>query len=241
MRDIQTIEYVFGAARGALLIVGIAYVFYESWLALIPMLPLSVFYMWEWLSDCSHKKEIEFRGQFKDSIEIMSTSLKAGYSVENAIRETSKELQSLYRPDSRIVREYSQMVYKLSLNITVETVLEEFSENVQQEDVYNFVTVFSAAKKSGGDSISLIRDAVKIISGKIETEREIETLLASKKLEFHIMCLIPFGVICYLKVTFREFLSVLYGNITGVVVMSICLFVYLLAYRMGRKIIQIEV
>ena len=109
------------------------------------------------------------------------------------------------------------------------SVLEEFAIRTGQEDVENFVNVFTAAKISGGDSISVIRNAVKIISEKIDTEKEIHTMLASKKLEFEIMCAVPFVIILYMKMTFGDFLEVLYGNTAGMIVMSICLAVYIAA------------
>ena len=107
------------------------------------------------------------------------------------------------------------MIRKLKIHIPVGQVLSEFAENVEQEDVDNFVTVFTTAQKSGGDSIVIIKDAVKVISEKMETEKEIQTMIASKKLEFEIMSMIPFGMIGYMKLTFGDFLKVLYGNPAG--------------------------
>ena len=39
---------------------------------------------------CAVKKEKEFRVQFSNAIQAMGAALKAGYSVENAIREAEK-------------------------------------------------------------------------------------------------------------------------------------------------------
>ena len=172
-------------------------------------------------------KEQEFRRQFRDSIQTMAGALKAGYSVENAIRETNRDLIGMYDANTRIRKEYGQM--------------NEFAAEVKQEDVTNFITVYAAAKVSGGDSIAIIRDAARTIGEKIDTEREIQTMLAAKKLEFEIMSVIPFIMILYMKMTFGEFLSVLYGTWTGCIVMSICLVLYLGAYRFGRRILQIEI
>ena len=147
----------------------------------------------------------------------------------------------MYGEDTRIRIEYARMTHQLDMNMTAEDVLSGFAERTGQEDVENFVNVFSAAKKSGGDSISVIRNAVKIISEKIDTEKEIQTMLASKKLEFDIMCAVPFVIILYMKLTFGDFLSILYGNMTGAVIMSICICVYMGAYSLGRRIIRIEV
>lgn len=84
-------------------------------------------------------------------------------------------------------------------------------------------------------------DSGVLISGKIDTEQEIQTMFASKKLEFEIMCAVPFFIILYMKLTFGEFLSVLYENAAGRCFMTICLIAYIAAYSFGRKIIHIEV
>lgn len=197
--------------------------------------------MKDWVQDKARQKERQFRSQFRDSIQAMSAALKAGYSVENAICETKKDILPMHDKDTRIVKEYERMTVRLNMNCTASQVLKEFSERVKQEDVENFVNVFAAANISGGDSISIIRNAVRVISEKIETEKEIDTLIASKKLEFDIMCAVPFIIIFYMKITFGDFLQILYGTAAGTITMSICLAVYIAAYRLGRKIIRIEV
>ena len=191
--------------------------------------------------DLSEKKEREFLGQFKDSIQAVAAGLKAGYSVENAIRGAGRDIEPLYGPDKRIRREFSLMTRQLDMNMSTGAVLDEFAGRTGQEDVENFVNVFAAAKKSGGDSIAIIRNAVQLISDRIDTEKEIRTMIASQKLEFDIMCVVPFAIILYMKATFGEFLGALYGNAAGVCVMTVCLLLYVAAYRTGRKIIRIEV
>ena len=217
------------------------YVFYDSFLPAPVLIPVWLLYIKDWLEDQSKKKEQEFMQQFKDSIQAAASLLKAGYSVENAIREAGKDLAPMYAEDARIRKEYARMTHQLDMNMTAEDVLAGFAKRTGQEDVENFVNVFSAAKKSGGDSIAIIRNAVKVISEKIDTEKEIQTMLASKKLEFDIMCAVPFVIILYMKLTFGDFLNILYGNITGAVIMSICICVYIGAYSFGRRIIRIEV
>lgn len=219
----------------------LAYLFYNTWIAVVVLLPVSVLYLREWRAESCRKKEAEFRKQFRDGMQFIASSLKVGYSVENAIREAEKDLRPLYPENSRIREEFIQMVHKLDMNLTAEQVLKEFAKQVQQEDAENFVTVFATAKRTGGDSIAILKDTVRMIGDKIETEREIQTLLAAKKLEFQVMCVIPLGMVLYMRMAFPEFLSVLYGSFPGIVLMTACLSVYAFAYRMGKKMIQIEV
>ena len=218
-----------------------AYVFYDSFAASVLMIPVGIFYMRDCISDLEEKKEREFLGQFRDSIQAVAAELKAGYSVENAIRGAGRDMEPLYGPDKRIRREFSLMIRQLDMNMAAGPVLEAFAGRTGQEDVENFVNVFAAAKKSGGDSIAVIRNAVRLISDRIDTEKEIRTMIASQKLEFDIMCVVPFAIILYMKVTFGEFLGALYGNAAGICVMTICLLIYAAAYRTGRKIVRIEV
>lgn len=241
LQDIKKSEYILGTIKTTAVFLLILYVFYGTFAAAPFLIPVWFLYMRDWIRDTAGKKEQQFRVQFRDSIQEMSAVLKAGYSVENAIREVSRELVPLYDKESRIRKEYDRMTHQLELKMPVAEVLEQFAERTGQEDVEDFVNVFAAAKKSGGDSITIIRNAVRIISGKIDTEKEIQTMIASNKLEFEIMCAVPFAIILYMKLTFGEFLSVLYGNMAGMIIMTVCLCVYIAAYCIGRRIIRIEV
>lgn len=229
------------AGKSVSLVLLAAYVFYDSFGVALILIPAGIFYMRDCIVDLSEKKEREFLGQFKDSIQAVAAGLKAGYSVENAIRGAGRDIEPLYGPDKRIRREFSLMTRQLDMNMSTGAVLDEFAGRTGQEDVENFVNVFAAAKKSGGDSIAIIRNAVQLISDRIDTEKEIRTMIASQKLEFDIMCVVPFAIILYMKATFGEFLGALYGNAAGVCVMTVCLLLYVAAYRTGRKIIRIEV
>ena len=205
------------------------------------MVPIALLYVKNWEEECCKQKKEEFREQFRESIQTLSAILKVGYSVENATRETWKEICPIYKKKTRIIKEYETMVHQLDLNMTAEEVMKQFADRVKEEDVENFVTVFGAAKRLGGDSIAIIRHAADAIGEKMEVEREIQVMLTSKKLEFKIMCVIPFVIILYMRSAFPEFMAVLYGNLAGTLFMTICLMVYLTAYQLGKKMTQIEV
>lgn len=66
-------------------------------------------------------------------------------------------------------------------------------------------------------------------------------MLAAKKYEFRVMSVIPYGMIGYMNLSFSEFMDGLYGNALGIGVMSGCLAIYLGAYYLGFKMIEIEV
>ncbi len=218
-----------------------AWLYYRSAWALPILLP---YWIWNYKNmekDCIYKKKTEFLTQFKEMIQSMASALNTGYSVENAVKETQKELQLLYAKDSIICREMAIIVRQLRVQIPMEQILEEFAERVRMEDVKNFSAVFSAAKRSGGDMIAIIQNTVEQMSGRIEVKREIDTLLAAKRYEFKVMSAIPYIIIAYMSLSFPEFMSSLYGNVIGIGVMTICLVIYMGACALGAKLVDIEV
>ena len=87
----------------------------------------------------------------------------------------------------------------------------------------------------------MIRTTVSCIRQKQETVAEIETVLTGKMTEQKVMSLMPLLILLYVRLTSPEFLSGMYGNLTGRAVMTVCLLIYAVAYLWGKKIVGIEV
>ena len=81
--------------------------------------------------------------------------------MENAINEVQRDLQILYDRLALIVREFTYMVRQRKLNVTAEAAWKDFATRVALSEVDTFVTVFSLAKRSGGDSILIIKNALR--------------------------------------------------------------------------------
>ena len=132
-------------------------------------------------------------------------------------------------------------MFQLQFKEAVQALATALNVGYSVENVQTFVTIFVMAKRSGGDMIGIIRNTVQQMSEKADIRREIGTIIASKKLEFKVMSAIPFGMICYMKFSFPEFMGILYGNVAGVVIMTICFLGYVIAYKAGKRIVEIEV
>lgn len=127
------------------------------------------------------KGKRRFERQFQDALQSLEAQLNVGYSMENAIKEVQRDLQIMYDRHTLIVREFTYMVRQLNLNVTAEAAWKDFAARVALPEVDTFVTVFSLAKRSGGDSILIIKNAVRQLGDKAEVKREIDTVIAAKK------------------------------------------------------------
>ena len=63
--------------------------------------------------------------------------------------------------------------------------------------------------------------------------------ISAKKMEQTIMDLVPFGIILYIDATTPGFFDSLYHNAAGMALMTALMAVYLAAYLMAEKILDI--
>ena len=179
--------------------------------------------------------------EFKDAMQSVTAALQAGYSMENAWRESEKEMTELYGEEGVFVQELHQMNQALAVNQPIEKLLYEFAMRSGCEDIRNFSEVFLFAKRSGGDFQKIIQNTIHHISDKIEVEKEIQTVISAKKMEQKVMNVIPVFILFYLNLTSGDFLEPLYGNALGVCVMTGALMAYLGAIILEKRIMAIKV
>lgn len=189
------------------------------------------------LEERNKKVAMEFQTMLKN----VSSSLLAGFSLENAFVEAEKELKQMYGEKSYMFLELQNINKKVGMNIPLEEPLEDLAERTGMEDIYNFIDILSFAKRAGGNFVEIIDNTINKMWAKYETAREIDVAISAKKLEQKVMSVIPVVLLAYMKLTSAEYMSVLYGNVAGVLFMTVCLFAYGGSIHLAGKILQIKV
>lgn len=219
----------------------ICYLFYDSCKAAVLILPFAFIDYHNMRERKREEQKHRLTLQFKAMIEALVTSLNAGYSLEHAFQDAKKDLALLYNRQDFIFKELDAILSGLKMNIPLERLLKNFGERSDIDDINNFANVVMAAKRSGGNLIRIIQKTVNSIADKIAVEEEIKTLIAAKVLEEHIMMIMPYGIIFYLRVSNGEFLEVLYHNALGVMLMTLFLIMIYAADIWASKIMEIRV
>lgn len=179
--------------------------------------------------------------EFKEGILLLSSFLSAGYSVENAFSASVRELNLLYGEEGLISKEFSHIVNQIRMNRSVEQALSEFAGRSGLDDVKNFTEVFAAAKRSGGELVSIISHTADVIRDKVQVRQEIRTMTASKQFEQKIMNMIPFFIVLYIDMTSPGFFDIMYSTEIGKILMTICMAIYITAFAAAKKIMEIEI
>jgi len=191
-------------------------------------------------SICEKNRKI-LKNQFREMILSMATNLKVGYSPENAFLEAYVDLRNIYGTNSKIFYELEIMKKGLSVNRSFESLLRDFEKNCKVEEITEFVDIFCLAEKTGGNLVEIIDSTANMISQKISVDEEIEVIIRAGKLERQLMMVIPFLIIFYIESTNKNFFAPLYHNVSGILVMSVCLGIYFVAVKVSEKIVSIRV
>lgn len=225
-------------SEAVILILLVSYLFYHSLLAVWLILPFYPIFLKIRARQLCRQQKQELCQQFKETIFSVAAALNAGYSVENAWREAMDEMIQMYGEDALMVQELRYIMAHLSMNVPLEDLLEDFAKRSDLEDVSSFCQVFFFAKRSGGDFIGIIRTTSDRIGKKIELQRQLAADLAARKLESRIMNLVPLAILLYLDLMSPGYFDMLYGNLSGICIMSVCLIVYLAAYALSERMMQ---
>ncbi len=234
-------EGALAVLEGACVVAMIGYFFYRSWLACLFLLPVFVLFMRERKRELAKKRRQELSLQFKDLVLALSANVKAGYSIENALRESYRDVELLYGADSPICLEVRHMLRGLENNVILEKLLYDLGVRSRLPDIMQFADVFLIAKRSGGNLTEILEKTAGVIEQKIETDKEIQLMIGARKMEQKIMNMVPFLIIFYIGTTSQGFFDVLYHNLIGAVVMTVCLLFYGAAYLLSKRIVEIEV
>lgn len=218
-----------------------AYVFYRSILSFFFLFPIVIFVLIKKKNECKIERKQKLTIEFREMMNSCIANLGAGYSIENSFINSYRDMLLLFGKESYITKELGLIAKALKNNRNIEDLLEDFGNRSHVSDIKDFAEVFKIAKRTGGDLSEMIGSTADVINEKIEVKRKIETIISAKKYEQSIMNIVPFGIILYLDMTSPGFFDSLYHNVTGILIMTAMLVIYLIAYFLAEKITTIEV
>lgn len=219
-------------------VVMLAYFFYRSVWALIPLSLVGVCLFLYRTKEAAEKEKKYLSEQFRECILAVSSSLQAGYSVENAFVECHQDMEMMFGKDALICEELICIKRGLHINLSLEELLLDLAQRSGCEDIEEFAKVFSLAKRNGGNMAEIIRNTAGRIGKKMELQKEVELQLSGRKMEMTIMKIIPFAILLYVNMGNPGYFDTLYHNVSGVLIMTVCLAVYLAAAVLGEVIMQ---
>ena len=184
------------------------------------------------------RKKRELREEYRDAIITMINAMESGYSLEGSIKKAYDVVGIMHGEKSIMAKELIRMDGRVKIGITVEEVFAEFALRSGLKEAAILSGAISITKRHGDNVVELMKMVADLIGNEIKTEKEISVLIASKRYEHLIMCVVPVAMIMYMRITSFDIIKNLYQGYFGRIFMFICMVVYFIAIYIGIHMLR---
>lgn len=184
-----------------------------------------------------NKRIKELRLQFRDLLESLSNSYTVGMTGNRAFHAAYDDMKIEHGEKAYITKEMKLICdARDTQGIEIKDGLKDFAQRSGIDDVLSFAGVFEVSSELGGDIAKVIRETRDIISDKIEIELEIQTMVTSQKSQLNVLAIMPFVMVLLTKSFNTDT-----GSSLVIIVKVIAMAMFIFAYWLGLKIVNIKV
>jgi len=188
-----------------------------------------------WLKSAQKKKRRQFNNQLADALLVLANSLRAGFSLLQAMEMVSQEMPN------PISGEFQLALREMTYGTATETALVHLSERVGSDVLDLLVTAMLIQRQAGGNLAEVLLNIHATIQNRLRIQQEIKTLTAQGRISGYIIAVLPFGIAAVLSVLNPDYLSILFTNRIGLAMLAGGLISQCIGFIIIRKIITIEV
>lgn len=185
------------------------------------------------------KRKTHLRNAFSDFIYSVSSSVRAGKTLEKSLLETEETLRLVYGSESPICDFVKEIkVRMMELREPPQKALSLVAGKTGLAEIELFAEICTVCTETGGNLPSAIEKTESLLTERIEAELRIESRLSEKKLELRILLAMPVLILAFLRFSAIDYLNILYETVSGRVVMTIALAAMIGAYIWAEKMMN---
>lgn len=179
------------------------------------------------------RRRAKFADQLGETLQLMSGSLRAGYSLLQAVDAVAREA------DSPTAEEYRRIVVETRLGRELEDALHAMDDRIGSEDFQWVVQAIAIHREVGGDLAEVLDTVAKTIRERNQIRRQVQALSAEGKLSAIVLYVLPFAVAGFVSLTNPSYLSVLIDEPIGWAMLAVGAVLMAVGGLWLRKVVRI--
>lgn len=180
------------------------------------------------------KRRQKFDEQLGDTLQLLSGGLRAGHSILRAIDAAATESAA---PTSEEMR---RVVTETSLGRDLLTSLNDIAERMENEDFVWIAQAIQINREVGGNLAEVLDQVGETIRERSEIKGQIRALAAEGKFSAYILVAMPFGIVGMLLVVNPKYMSLLFTDPLGWILIGVSVVMMVLGSLWLRKIIDLK-
>ena len=187
------------------------------------------------LKTLKKKRLHKFNLQLEDALGMMSSALKAGFSIHQALDEVAN-------CDMHPVGiEFRLLANELRLGVPLDQALENMNRRVESDDFELVVTAIITARQTGGELSTALERVASLIRERVRSARKVHALTAMGRLQAIMIGAIPFFLIIGLNHIAPQMMQMFFNSAVGLISMIAVVVLVICGFFAIKKITTIEV
>lgn len=176
-----------------------------------------------------------FNDQLGDTINLMVNSIRAGYSIMQAMRAVSDEMG----PPASV--EYGRVVQEVQLGIPLEEALQHMLRRVPSDDLDMMITAINVQREVGGNLAEVLESISYTIRERVRIKGEIRALTAQSRVSGYMVAIVPVALAGVIYLINPEFMGLLFQHTCGHIMIGTAVVGVAAGFFVISKIVDIEV
>lgn len=177
----------------------------------------------------------KFTDQLEDALLAMSSSLKAGFSINQALEGVAAENRS------PISFEFTVLMQEVRLGVPLEDALRKMNERLKSPDFELVAVAIITARQTGGELTAILERLASVIRERVRIQQKIKALTAQGRLQAWIIGAMPFVLLFGMFYIAPDMMDAFFSSLVGVLVMLAVIVMDVVGFLFIRKITTIDI
>jgi tight adherence protein B len=177
----------------------------------------------------------KFNEQLEDALLSMSSSLKAGFSINQALEVIAEENRH------PISFEFNLLIQELRLGVTLETALDNMSRRLDCPDFELVAVSILTARQTGGELTATLERLAGVIRERVRITARIRALTAQGRMQAVIIALMPFALFFAMMNIVPDMMTSFFSTVAGVLSLLAVIILVVIGFLTIRKITNIDI
>ncbi|MBN1953775.1 MAG: type II secretion system F family protein [Anaerolineae bacterium] len=194
------------------------------------------FFVPRWYVSISKSRRLNtFDSQLADTINLMVNSIRAGYSVLQAMEAVAREMPA------PISEEFQRVVKEVQLGLSVEQAMMNMVRRIPSEDLDLMITAINVQREVGGN-LAEVLDAINFtIRERVRIKGEVRALTAQGRYSGYLISFMPVALTFFIYLINPSFIMQLVEDPCGWIMIAVAVGGIFAGFMVIRKIVDIDV
>ena len=180
------------------------------------------------------RREKKFTADFANAIDVIVRSVKSGLPTSDALRIVAQEFRD------PVGGEFKKLVEGIKVGLTVEQGLKKMYESMPTTEVSFFGIVMTIQQKTGGNLSEALGNLAGVLRDRKRLQGKIKAMSSEAKASAMIIGSLPPGVAGIVYLTTPDYISLLFTERTGNLLLAGCVIWMSLGIAVMRKMINFK-